>query len=1085
MDMDKTLIYKVFERKARQFAGRLAVEDPDRQLTYGELDQQVNQLEAELAELHIGRVVMTLIDPDARLIMAILAILKAGGIYLPADPSFPEKLMQQLLEEGLPDILITTPALLNVAKALLEAHPNAVAYLIVLNPDLSFYHIRLKELPENTKQPLPEDGCYIFYTSGSTGKAKAILGSQRGLSHFVHWEIAEFGLDESCRVSQLSQFTFDASLRDIFVPLCTGGTLCLPSAGIRSNIPLLLEWLTAAEINLVHCAPSVFRLITRYLETSLLRKITPLLPSLKYVLMAGEPLYGKDIAAWRSRVGHHVELVNLYGTSETTMAKTFHRIGETPKDPARAIHAGKPISNTVIAIFNGNKLSSPGEIGEIYIKTPFRSNGYLRNEALTKSVFVQNPLVADRVDIMHKTGDMGRYGEDGNIEVHGRLDDQVKINGIRLELGQVKQAVLSLKDIRDAVIVVVTNEFDENEQLCYYVSDLEQEEQLRVCLASHLSQNLIPSCFIRMESLPLTINGKVDKKALPRPQFHPVTAEPADEGTDEVLLTMKRIWKEVLGISEVSRNTAFFRSGGTSLRAIMVISRLYLEFGVMIRIGDIFEHPTLELLCDYIRTQQRKAFESIQLAPRSDTYETTYAQKGIWLRLQYAGGLSSFNMTGAYHFDGAVHVNAFYDTIGFLVERYEILRTSFVMDKGQLRQCVHAFKKEALNIQTDDYSSQGLPVDCAYLAESESEHIFDPLSETLIRFRIVKLNADHHCIIVTQHHLIADGWSVEILMKEFLLVLAAFRKNAIPQLPSLAIQYKDYAAWHNRYINSMQAKAHQLFWNAQLDGLLQPLDLVTGTARGRIKSYEGRLFTFDLPGAQAATAFSIGEEHGKSIFSVLLAITNILLYGYTGQGNIMLGSPFAGRNHPDLEYQLGLFVNILVLRNTIRPGQRFLEFLAEVADKAAAAYEHGIYPLEKTLGDLDPAGNGPGMRFLNVFVQMQDAHFASLLAYQEPLSGLRVTPVDFRHLTSKFDLTFNFIADRQTRRVSVAVEYDKALFQEDRLIRMRADMVTLIGLLATGTDHSVAELLAGLPKEENREIEGIRSRISTGISADY
>ncbi|GAA0555662.1 condensation domain-containing protein [Chitinophaga japonensis] len=1089
--MDKRIIHSVFEAKAQLFPDNIAVEDQDMQLTYRELNVLADKLAVVLRQqgLGSGRIAMTLMGADVRLITSVLAIFKAGGIYLPADFSFPPRLMQQVLEEGAPDIVITSAAMLEEAKQRLSEGNAPLPAMVIIEQDLTFSVQGQREMipVTGTRDISPDDGCYVFYTSGSTGRSKAILGNHKGLSHFVHWEMGEFGLDEHCRVSLLSQFTFDASLRDIFVPLCTGGRLVIPPVGVKSNIPLLIEWLEVKQISLVHCVPSIFRLVTRYLQSGSATMDRNLFPSLKHILMAGEPLYGRDIIQWRSIVGDQVELVNLYGTSETTMAKTCHRIGPTPEDPAAAVHVGWPISNTMVAVFNGGKLCSPGEIGEIYIKTPFMTKGYFRNEALTKSVFVQNPLVTDRVDMMHKTGDMGRYFEDGHIEVHGRLDDQVKINGIRLELAEVKQAALSAPGIQDAEVIVIPGAEGENQLACYYTGTVAQEPALRSYLAGQLHAAFIPSFFIYMEALPLTINGKVDKKALPRPVTTMAGTAGDMEETDPVVLTMQQIWKEVLGLPQVNRNTHFFQSAGTSLKAIMIISKLYRQYNIRLKIKDIFDNPTIISLCTHIRELQRQSFESISLVPGNDNYETTYAQKGIWLHLQYGRGLAAYNMTGAYHFEGAFNREAFTKAIQFLVQRYEILRTTFVMDKGELRQRVHDFDPAAVNVRMDVCEAGMQEADYAKIAEEESLKIFDPQKEPLIRFRLLRAGERHHTLVLTQHHLIADGWSVNLLLKEFMQVFAAFSRNETPKLSPLRIQYKDYAAWHNRYISSFSSQPHQDFWKAQMEGELRPLNIAATSFNSIGKSYEGRLFTFGLPPALSQAVFEMGKCREKSTFAILLALTNILLYSYTGREDILLGSPYAGRNHPDLEDQLGLFVSIILLRNRLQPDQPFSALLERVAGNAAEAYEHGVYPFEKILEELELTSNGKGLQFLNVFVQMQEAHEEALAASQEGWEDLRITPVDFKHLTSKFDLTFNFIAAQPGEHITIVIEYNTALFTENSIKKLQEDFIRLTELAMENEQLSVAALRTVVQEtaSPSREMADISHQISSGISREY
>ncbi len=444
------LLIKDFETIVHQYPDHIAIEEESRVITYGELNVASNRLAHMLSGIAgIGRagMVSVIMPPGINLVTALLATFKAGGIYLPVDISFVKKRIAHIYNQTACEVIVTTEALKDQVVNLIEELDLQVKYVFILDEAGSVTCegteglIQFSMLTDDMENPdpvnMPEDGNYIFYTSGSTGEPKAMLGAHRSLHHFISWQRREFEVTPGFKVSQLTQITFDASLRDIFLPLSTGGVLCIPSVETKTNPVKLLQWIRESRIDLIHCVPSLFRMLTKEIAVE---KNSVSFADLRHILVAGEILYARDIQAWRQYAGNEVEIVNMYGASETTLVKTFHRIQEVPENPAQAIHVGKPIGDTFIAIINADQnICRIGEIGEIYIKTTFTTKGYFKNEALTRQVFVQNPLIKDREDTIYKTGDMGRYLPDRSVEVLGRLDDQVKINGIRVELDEIKK----------------------------------------------------------------------------------------------------------------------------------------------------------------------------------------------------------------------------------------------------------------------------------------------------------------------------------------------------------------------------------------------------------------------------------------------------------------------------------------------------------------------------------------------------------------------------------------------------------------------------------------------------------------------
>ncbi|MEZ2339434.1 AMP-binding protein, partial [Mucilaginibacter sp. RCC_168] len=628
-----------FENVAALSPDAIAIHESESRITYSSLNKYSNRISHLLLGLELGdeAVIATLMPSCIELIGSLLGIFKAGGVYLPMDSGFSESRFAEIFSDTKPSVLITTSLGEQQAREVIKKSGTQQTGLLVLEAEfmMSFYppgeNSRRIFNPDDLQDKNPDlqidenSGNYVVYTSGSTGGGKAILGCHKGLSHFIHWEIEEFGIRSDCRVSQLAQITFDASFRDIFVPLCTGGTICIPETGLKSNILKLVEWIESSGITLVHCVPSLFRLISR--ELSYMGAGIERMPQVKHLLMAGEALYAKDILDWRKNVGYHIELVNLYGTSETTLAKTFHRIDILPENGAQTIHVGKPISNTLVAIINGDHICKTGEIGEIYIKTPFWTKGYYGDAALTARAFVQNPLVSDRTDLVYRTGDIGRYIQDRNIEVLGRIDNQVKVNGIRVELGEIEGAVLKVPGIEEVAIIAQKNHDNDTELVCYYVGDTDPGE-LRKHVQQELNENIIPGYFIKMDSLPLTLNGKVDRKSLPAPESMTMESfgyEPVKTVTEERL---EKIWKEVLNREQIGRKAAFFKIGGTSLKAIQVLSRVYREFDISLLIKDIFTHSTIAAMSRLVTPDAlRNEYKLISQVPEASSYGLSPSQR--------------------------------------------------------------------------------------------------------------------------------------------------------------------------------------------------------------------------------------------------------------------------------------------------------------------------------------------------------------------------------------------------------------------------------------------------------------------------
>jgi amino acid adenylation domain-containing protein len=1063
--MNKRIIHTVFEQQALRLPQQIAIEEEGgRQISYRELNRQSNRLAGLLRHIGVTKdsVVSVVLPASIQLSTSLLAIFKAGGVYMPMDLVFPRKQLLRMFTQTECRIIITSKALQPSVQSLVMELGVQPEYLLVLGDNGIhagyWYHRQaFKEMPLNMlsltdENPElvnePGDSNYIFYTSGSTGEAKAFLGCHDSLSHFIHWEMKEFQVDERFKVSQLAQITFDASLRDILLPLSTGATLCIPSVETRSNALRLLEWMESAQLTLVHCVPSLLRLMTK---TLLQEAPTPLrLPSLKHILMAGEALYGKDLQQWRATPAQHVELVNMYGTSETTLAKTFHRISEIPEDPSQVMHVGKPISNTAILIMNGDMLCEPGKIGEVYIRTPFMTKGYYKDEALTRQVFVQHPHVTDKVELMHKTGDMGKYRPDGSIEILGRLDEQVKVSGIRVELNEVKEAVLTVAGITEAIVLAHRNNEQQNELICYYIGEKVEANDIREQLAGELNENIIPAYFVKMKEFPLTVNGKVDKRALPKPEALVLDPDDYEPVSNEMERALEDMWKEILGLNKIGRKASFFKIGGTSLKAIMLISRIYKQYNVLVKISDIFSRSTIGQLAAFIAGAENTTYKDIPLVPPMPYYDTTHAQKRLWIQDQFETGQIVYNMPTALLINGKLDAAVLEKALQAVIARHESLRTTFVNVNSELKQQVHdtiGFRLQQADLRNEK-DADGKVKELAMAAMNTA---FDLANGPLIQAQLLQLSAAEYVFLFNTHHIISDGWSEGILVKEIFGLYEAYSKGDTAALPPLKIQYKDYAAWLNKQLDSEQLQQHQQYWAHKFSGELPVLLFPTDNPRPAVKTTSGDVYDFYLDTTLSAGLHALARKEESSMFILLLAAVKALLNRYTGQEDLVIGSPVAGRHHKDTEGLVGLFVNMLALRTQFSTSGSFKQLLTAVKQTALEGFEHQVYPFDELVKQLDQEHDSSRSPLTDVWVQLADEG----PALEQAPEGLIIQEYPAGYLTSKVDLTFKFTMGENVR---VMIEYNTDLFAGSTIESIGQNFLHLLETVIADTDVRLADV---------------------------
>ncbi len=611
----KAVIHTQIEAVASRRPDAIAIRAPEGTISYRGLDEAANGLAHRLRDVHRigpGAVVAVSLKPGIDYVTAILGVAKAGGVFMPLDAGTPLLRLRQQIAKAEPLLVIHDAADAAMWKA--------------AAPELAALPMRQPPATSATPPPLSvtgEDASYIVFTSGSTGAPKPILGSQKGLSHFIHWEVGEFALGPGDRISLLAPLTFDVSLRDIMAPLLAGGSLSIPPAQARRNVALLADWLDIECITLVHCVPSLFRALTHELTSR--PRPDSLFPALRYVLLGGEPLYAADVQRWVAAVGARIALVNLYGPSETTLAKAFHRIEEKlPDEPGRMIPVGRPLPNTSLLLIRDGELCDPGEIGEVFIKTPFASKGYVSAPELTAEVFVQNPLTPDVADLVYRTGDFGRYRSDRTVELLGRRDDQVKVNGARIELAEVQSVLLAHPTIRQAVVTAQQGSDHQVFLVAYFVADMQLDDAtMRAHLADRLDPVMHPAFFLQMDNFPLNLHGKVNRRALPRPADLLYRDRPCVPAETETEIAVAAIWADLLDLPRISVSHGFVELGGNSLTAIRMAARIARDLGVDVQLEELFPRGTVRDIAALVL--ERRALGPDTIAPPTE-YELR------WLR---------------------------------------------------------------------------------------------------------------------------------------------------------------------------------------------------------------------------------------------------------------------------------------------------------------------------------------------------------------------------------------------------------------------------------------------------------------------
>jgi len=1047
-----------------------AVEWKDKRLSYLELDRQSNNIANYLISRGAGpgTIVAVLVEDVTTLVTAIIGIMKAGAAFAPLDANYPVRRLEAVLEEASPKWLIVDRGLIPRLESLpAQLFSGAMVVAIEGESLAETFTSKAFEVEtlngrcvfERPKVALkPNDITYLYFTSGSTGRPKAIAGCVKGLSHFIRWEINTFKINREFRVSQLHAPSFDPFLRDVFAPLCSGGTVCAPDKNrVNLNPRELIQWLDRERITLLHIVPTLFRAIVDEAPDP------DYFQSLKYVLLAGEQVFPAEVRKWNKIYRHRIQLVNLYGPTETTLAKFCHFL--QPSDEERKlIPIGNPIEGARAVILDDDKkICAPGTVGEIYIRTPYRSLGYYNRPELTKEVFIQNPFNPDPTDLLYKTGDMGRI-LDGSFELLGRRDNQVKIRGVRIELEEVEK--LLREDVRIKEVVVRDWEWpDRGRVLCgYYTAEAEvKEAELRERLRLHLPEAAVPAIFVRLAELPRNLNGKIDRRNLPDPIAHTHVEYVGPRNATERELS--EIWRKVLQVERVGVSHNFFSLGGHSLKVTRLISSINRAFQIWLPVATLFQEPTIAGLApivDGLVTKRRSvpAAPEIPRAPRTDRLPLSFAQERLWFLDQLDPGSATYIESVAIWLKGRLNLGALENSLSEIVGRHEALRTNFVISGGQPVQICSMPKPAPLPVCDLMYLTEEAREELATkIVNKEAQRPFDLAEGRLFRAVLLRLEKQNHVLMLAMHHIVCDGWSRGILVVEMAELYRAFSEGRPASLPELPIQYADFAYWQRHWLQGEVLKSQLKYWREKLGGELPVLDLPTDRQRPPVQSYKGATETMALSKELSEKIGDLSRHEGVTLFMTLLAAFKSFLYRYTGLSDLLLGTPTANRNRQEVEGLIGFFVNTLVIRTDLSGNPTFRELLSRVRKSVLEAHANQDVPFEKVVEEIQPERHPNRSPIFQVMFALQNAPDEKLR-----LPELTVSAFKIERLTAKFDLVQYLVETAEGLLVSV--EYNTDLFDATTIALMLKRFERLLESAVDGLETRLDDLDIFLESEK-------------------
>ena len=1039
-------IHQVFEQQAARAPEAVAVTYQGDSLTYGELNRRANQLAHYLQRMGVGpeMLVGISVERSLEMLVGVLGILKAGGAYVPVDPSYPAERIAYMLADAGVTLLVTQERLVS------QLPPHAAQ---VVRLDANWPQIARESEANPEPHTAPGNLAYCIYTSGSMGRPKGVMLPHSNLVNaYYAWETGyQLGTQATSHL-QMASLSFDVFTGDWVRALCSGGKLVLCPRDLLLQPERLYALMQQERVDCAEFVPVVLRSLAQHLD-----KTGERLDFVRLLICGSDAWYVGEYREFLRLCGPQTRLINSFGLTEATIDSCYYETRELEGQADRLVPIGRPFANNRLYILDERLQPQPvGIPGELYVGGAGVARGYFQRPDLTAERFVPDPF-GEPGERLYRTGDLARFLADGNVEFLGRADDQVKIRGFRVELGEI-EAVLGQHPTLKQAAVTVGEDRPGNPRLVAYLVSADGPTptagDLRRYLQERLPDYMVPSVYMFLEALPVTPNGKVDRKALPAPDWTQRDVENAYVAPrTETEERLAQVWAQVLGVERVGVRDNFFGLGGHSLLATQLISRVRDVFQVELPLRNAFESPTVAALAERVdvalRSTGTQEIPPIRRIPRDQEIPLSFAQQRLWFLDQLEPNSAMYNMPDAVRLSGALDVAALERSLNEIVRRHEGLRTNFQAREGRPVQVIAPERTIALPvIDLTELAEEEREAEVLRWAQGEAQQPFNLAADPLLRARLLRLNAEEHVILLTAHHIVSDDWSSKVLLQELVTLYRAFVTGQPSPLPGLAIQYADYAAWQREWLQGEVLEEQLGYWRKQLAGALPLLELPTDHPRPAMQTYHGAYQTFELPAAVGQAFVRLCQQEGVTPFMALLAAFQTFLSRYSGQDDIVIGTPIANRTRPESEPLIGFFVNTLVLRGDLSGNPSFRALLQRTRETALGAYAHQDVPFEMVVDAVQPQRDMSHSPLFQAMLVLQNTP-----GRVRELSGLKVQPVEAHSGTAKFDLTL--FAMQEGERIGGAWEYNTDLFEAATVARMAGQFGQLLAGLVSEPDRAV------------------------------
>lgn len=1050
--MKSNVVQDILDENLSELGSKIAIEYDDRQITYSELNRRSYEIAQWIFKHKILKdsCIGIMASNRIKYISAIIGILRAGCIFAPLDLSNPYERIEQLIKAVDLSHVFIDEGNKNFLEKYTQGNKKERTHLI----DLDDIHKNKTTICE----PLPiryspEDKIYIYFTSGTIGKPKAIIGKNKSLLQYCKCEIKSFKITPDYRISQFAT-TSDAFLKEIFVSFLSGGTLCIPRDFRKIlNFEDLKNWIEKFRINMVHCVPHIFRILSS-------NKLKPgYFKHLKYMVLSGERIFPSDLRNWYDKLDEKIQIINLYGTTETTILNTQYFVQKSDVDRKR-IPIGKPMEgNRLIILDKGMRICNIGKTGEIFIRTPYRTFGYCNDPELTGENFIPNPFSKDPNDIIYRTGDLGRFLSDGDIELIGRKDRQVKIRGHRIELEEIEHNLSELPFIKECV--VIRKEISENVELLISYIELKEikrennDSYIKIIddfLKERLPDYMIPTNTVIMESIPKTPNRKINYQLLPDPLE--INRELHIPPKNDIENKLARMWSDILGLDkEIGLYDNFFKLGGNSLNIMSLTNEIQKSFNIELSIGDIFENQTLQLMSKLLIKRDIHDVRPLVPIEKKDFYPLSYNQKRLWISFKLDPKECSYNIVERVILYNNIDIPKLKNSLTKIIKRHPSFSTYFTeINDTPVQRILDELdvSLKVIDISALNEKEKELKREKIYFSEMSKP--FDLTTAPLFRTLLIKLNIKRYDLIINIHHIIFDGWSHRVLINEFIKQYESDMRTDGDKFPPLKLRYIDFADWQNRTFEIMvNHKPAFQFWQKQLEGstkLQLPYDFYHRENKNDSAGY--KVF---IQKNVKENLKNIAQKENTTLFNILLAIGNILLSQLSGQNDIITGFPVFGRAHADLQDVVGFFVNTLVIRVRIALDLTFYDFLQFVSRDMRDSLTYQDVPLELICDILK-------MRFpkINIFFNMfgasSEKELEELKNFEDP--GIKKVR----------DIIFDIMVylKEYSNGIKIEFHYNKHLFKQDTIAYILREYNKLIEWVAYNPSAALKEYYSAQKK---------------------